>query len=252
MAGKNGSKFENTMYVTAYQYARDGMSDEQIGNALGATGVTFRRWCANDDALADAVARGREIIDGQDAMNFPDYVYQHLSPELRSLWDEIHECAQLENGVERVEAALRNGGKYARQHLFVHALATTCFNVSKSMRLLNVSRKMYDDWRKNDPGFADLLDEMNWHKQNFFEQAFIGRVAAGDTPAILHAVKSQLGHRGYGDKMQMEHTGTIEHKHTVDVTDLNLPLEARVAILDAVEVHEAEQAKLPAPQPLPA
>ena len=237
-AMQNDSKFEDTMYVTAFLYARDGMSDEQIGKALGVSGPTFRRWCANNDALADAVSRGREVIDGQDAMTFPEYVYRHLSPHLRELWDEINECVELENGFERVEALLRKGGQHARQHLFIHALASSCFNVSASMRKLNVSRKTYDHWRTSDPGFAELLDEMHWHKKNFFEAAFIGRVAAGDTAAILHAVKSQLADRGYSDKLQVEHSGTVEHRHTVDIAELDLPLEVLVAIRDAVRVKK--------------
>lgn len=245
--GPNTSKFEKTMYVTAFQYARDGMSDNLIGKALGVSGVTFRRWCDNDYALADAVARGRETIDGQDAMTFPDYVYRHLSPHLRDLWDEINECEQLENGFERVEALLVNGGMRARQHLFIHALAQSCFNVSQSMRKLNISRRMYDYWRTSDPKFAELLDEMHWHKHNFFETAFIGRVAAGDTAAILHAVRSQLGSRGYNDKVQVEHSGTVEHRHTVDVTDLDLPIDIRKQILAALrekqEVLEVETDK---------
>ena len=239
---KGMDKFEATMYVTAYQYARDGMSDEQIGKALGVSGPTFRRWCDRNYALADAVARGREIIEGQDAATFPDYVYKHLSPHLRKLWDEINECAELENSYERVEALLRKGGKHARQHLFIHALAQSCFNISASMKKLNVSRFTYDKWRTNDPDFAELLDEMHWHKKNFFEAAFIGRVAAGDTPAILHAVRSKLADRGYNDKLQVEHSGTVEHRHTIDVADLALPIETRKRILKAVRAKQDEVA----------
>ena len=240
------------MYVTAYQYARDGMSDEQIGKSLGVTGTTFRRWCADDYALADAVARGRETVEGRDAITFPDYVYKHLSPHLKDLWDEINECAELENGFERVEALLRNGGIRARQHLFIHALAQSCFNVSASMRRLNVSRKMFDNWRTNDPEFADLLDEMHFHKKNFFETAFMGRISAGDTAAILHAVRSQLADRGYNDKMQIEHSGTVEHRHTIDLTDLDLPIETRKTILTAVRAKVTDNAvpALPMPQHL--
>lgn len=227
-------KFNNTMYVTAYTYARDGMSDEQIGPALGVSAPTLRRWVADDPALEDALRRGREVVEGMAQQTFPEYVYKHLSPHLRTLWDKINECAELENGVERVEALLRNGGKNARQHLFIHALAQSCFNVSASMHKLNVTRKMFDNWVTHDPGFAELIDEIHFHKQNFFETAFIGRVAAGDTPAILHAVKTQLRDRGYGEKLEVEHSGTIKHTHTVDVTELDLPLETRQTILAAL------------------
>lgn len=244
MPPKANKKFDATMYVTAYQYALDGMSDEQIGGALGVTGSTFRRWCLNDDALMDAISRGRETIEGQEGGTFVEYVYRHLSPHLRGLWDQINECATLTNGVERVEALLRNGGKHARQHLFIHALAQSCFNVSASMHKLGVSRKMYDDWCHNDPEFAALIDEMHWHKENFFETAFIGRVAAGDTTAIIHAARTQLRGRGYNDKIEVEHSGTVRHEHAVAITDLPLPLEVRRVVLDALRAHtEAQQAQ---------
>ena len=232
-------KFRATMYVTAYQYARDGMSDEQIGKALGTTGVAFRRWCCDDEVLEDALERGRNPERDQPGGTFPEYVYRHLSPHLRALWDRINECATLENGVERVEALLGNQGKRARQHLFIHALAQSCFNVSESMRRLNISRKTFDSWVHADHEFAELIDEMHWHKENFFESAFIGRVAAGDTMAIIHAAKTQLRGRGYNDRIEIEHSGTVRHEHAVAVTDLDLPLEVRVRVLEALRLKQA-------------
>lgn len=230
------------MYVTAYQYARDGMSDEQTAKSLGVSGNTLRRWCTKDKALVDALERGREVDSGgKTNTTFRDYVYRHLAPDLQKLWDEIDECAELENGVERVEALLHNGGKRARQHLFIHALTSSAFNVSASMHKMNMTRKTYDGWCANDPHFAELIDEMHFHKDNFFETAFMRRVQAGDTPAIIHAVKTKLRKRGYGEKIEVEHTGTVKHEHHIDVSTLGLPLATQRTILDAMR---AQQAKL--------
>ena len=240
---KRDTKFRNSMYWRAYAYARDGMSDKQIAESLGVSGPTFARYQANDPDLEEAVQAGR-TKDGMDAKTFGDYIYQQLSPELQDLWTEVEACAQLDDP-ERIEKLLANGGKGARQHLFIHSLATTCFNISKSMSLLNVSRKTYDNWRKFDPGFAELLDEMEFHKDNFFETAFMGRVQAGDTAAILHAVKSKLGHRGYNDKLQVEHTGTVNHQHTItlDLASADLSVGARRELLAAIRGQEAQLEK---------
>lgn len=240
-----GDKFESTMYVTAYELARDGLSDEQVAKTLGVAGQTFRSWCAKRPALADAVARGRYRRDPGDEFTFHEYIYRHLSDELRGTWDEINECQDLDNPRERVEALLANHGVRGRQHLFIHALVTSCYNVSKSLRLLAISRKTYEGWRENDPDFLDLINEINWHKDNFFEQAFMGRVAAGDTNAIIHAAKTKLRHRGYNDKLEIELSGTVQHEHTVSIVDLTLPLEVRQAVLTALREHKRATGAVP-------
>jgi hypothetical protein len=236
-------KFEATMYVTAYELARDGLSDEQIGRTLGVAGKTFRAWCAKRPALADAVARGRHARDPGEQFTFHQYIYDHLSPHLRELWDEINECEHLENGVERIEALLRGHGIRARQHLFLYALTQSMFNVSQSLRKLGIPRKTFENWVANDPDFAELMDEIHWYKENFFEQAFIGRVAAGDTHAIIHAVKTKCRDRGYNEKIEVEHTGSIATEHRVSIVDLDLPVDVRRAVLDALREKMAVDEK---------
>jgi hypothetical protein len=234
-------KFEPTMYVTAYELARDGLSDEQIAKSIGVVGLTFRRWCKRKPALADAVSRGRYRRDPQDTLTFHEYVFNHLSEHLQGLWKEINACEELENGVERIEALLKNKGIRVRQHLFLYALTQSMFNTSAALRKVGISRKTFSSWRENDPTFAELVDEIHWHKENFFEQAFIGRVAAGDTAAVIHAVKTKCRSRGYNEKIEVEHTGTISHRHTVSVAELDLPLDTRKQILEAVRKHQAAQ-----------
>lgn len=244
MRGK--TKFEPTMYVTAYELARDGLSDKQVAQSLGVSGATFARWCSSDATLADAVSRGRSLRVPGKELTFHEYVYDHLSPELRGLWDKINECEHLTNARERTEALLAGHGVRVRQHLFLYALTQSMFNVSRSLRKLGISRKCYDNWRTSDPEFHDLMEEIHWYKANFFEQAFIGRVVAGDTLAILHAVKTKCRDRGYNEKIEVEHTGTINHQHTVAVADLDLPVEVRKAVLDALRRHQQADAP-PAP-----
>jgi len=222
------------MYVTAYELARDGLSDAQIGKTLGVAGTTFRNWCKRRPALADAVARGRHQRDPGDEFTFHQYIYDHLPPKMRGLWEEIHECEELENGFERVEALLKNHGIRARQHLFLYALTQSMFNVSQSLRKLNIPRKHYENWRQNDPDFLELMDEIHWHKGNFFEQAFIGRVASGDTAAIIHGVKTKCRDRGYNDKIEIEHTGTITNEHQISIMDLDLDTGTLRKVLDAL------------------
>jgi len=188
--------------------------------------------------LADAVARGRHYGTPGNELTFQEYVYDQLSPAMRELWNKISECELLDSPAERVAALLANHGKQARQHLLIYALTQSMFNVSQSLRKLGISRKLYDSWKANDPEFAELCNEIHWHKNNFFEHAFIGRVQAGDTAAIIHAVKTRCRDRGYNEKIEVEHTGTITHEHTVTLADLDLPLDVRRAILDALRKRQ--------------
>lgn len=231
-------KFNATMYVTAYELARDGFADDFIGRSIGVTGNTFRNWCRQKPALADAVARGRGIHKKTNETTFHEYIYGHLSPELRDLWDQIHAFEMEKNGVERTALLLANSGTQTRQRLFIHALTQTAFNTSRALRKVGISRRRLEDWCKNDPDFAELVDEIQWHQKNFFESAFVGRVAAGDTSAVIHAVKTKCRDRGYSEKIEIEHTGTVNHQHTISVTELNLDTETLHKILLAVRAHK--------------
>lgn len=242
-------KFEETMYVTAYELARDGLSDNQIAKTFGVAYMTFARWCKNHPALADAVARGRHRRDPGDEFTFHNYVYDRLPPNLKEVWDQIEECDDLDSGVERVEALLANGGIRARQHLFLYSLTQSAFNVSKSLRKLNIPRRMYDQWCSNDPDFSALIDEIHTYKKDFFENAFIRQVKQGQIMAVLHAAKTQLRDRGYGDRLEVKHTGTVTHKHSINITDLDLPITVRQAVLQALRRHTEANGHLNAPAP---
>jgi len=231
-------KFQETMYVTAYQLARDGGTETYIAKTLGVSRPTFRRWCDRLPALQDAVDRGR-AHGGSDGPTFQEYVYDHLPPHLRELWDDINECEDLENGIERIHALLKGKGKRARQHLFIYALTQSTFNVSGALRKVGLSRKVFEQWVATDPLFSELMDEIHWHKKNFMEQAFIGRIAAGDTHAIIHAVKTQCRDRGYNEKIEIEHSGTVTTEHTVNITELPLDIDTRKKVLKALRDYEA-------------
>lgn len=247
MARRN-DRFELTMHVTTYELSRDGLSDEQIAKTMGVSGGTFRAWCKKKPALKDALDRGRKRRDPGEQFTFHQYVFDHLSPHLREVWEEINLCEKLPGGVEMVETFLEGSGIRARQHLFVYALTQSMFNVSQSMKKLGITRKTYDYWCNSDTDFMELIEEIHWHKKNYFESAFIERVAAGDTAAIMHAVKTQCRDRGYNDKIEIEHTGTVQHAHSVNVVDLELPIDTRRAILTALRAHSAPNAPT-LPQP---
>lgn len=237
------TKFKNRMYVDIYRFARDGMSDNQIAGALGVAYLTFRDWRRRDPDVEYALSEGRN--KGPE-YTFGDYIYDHLDPDIREVWDRINAVDQNEpNAVTIVESLLASQGVKARQRLFLHALTNSLFNVSKSLKKVGLSKNMFDHWCQRDPDFAEMVREIAWHKDNFMESSLLGRVAAGDTSAIIHVARTKLRHRGYNDKIEVEHTGTVKHEHTVSVADLDLDLNTRKAILAALRAHQANNDAIP-------
>jgi hypothetical protein len=232
-------------YVDVYELARAGMPKKQLAKALGIDYRTLNRWMQIRPALRRAYERGFAKSaghrDGEVQFSFKDYVYQHLPPNLQPIWDELMACEQEGNHQARIDGLLKDQGVRARQHLFIHSLVDSNFNTSRSLRRLGIPRRSFEDWRVNDPEFAELMDQIHEFKKDFFENAFIGRVAAGDTLAILHAARTQLRDRGYNEKVElvMQH----EHKHSLEVDvqleDLNLPLDVRRQVLEAIREQQA-------------
>ena len=238
-------KFKLEMLVTVYQLARDGMPDRQISSSLGISEPTFLAWKKDNPAIRDALSRGRRGRKHGDEETFAEFVFDHLPPALQELWKKIEEFAILPDGVERANVLLNGRHVRIRQHLFIYALTSSNFNVSAAMRKVGISRQTLQEWQDSDPDFQKLVGELNFYKENFFENAFIGRVAAGDTAAILHGVKTQCRSRGYNEKVEVVHSGSISNPDTVSIADLDLDIETRKKILEALRAKQTanQQAK---------
>lgn len=234
----NACKFVDTMPVDAYILARQGMTNNAIAQTFGVNDVTFSDWIRKRSTLRYALERARE---GGGAKTFQEYVYQQLPADLQKLWDEIEMWQDHESGMERLEILLSSQTKRVRQSLWMHAMVCCNFNPSEACRKLALSRRTVDDWAKHDPDFSRLLDEINWHKKNFFEEGLIRLVRSGNVLATVFANRTVNRDRGYSEKLEVNHSGTInhEHHHLISIDKLNLPLETRLAILDAIEAVEA-------------
>lgn len=236
------AKWDNTYYVTIYELSKAGLTEKEIADQLGVAFVTLRRWKESDPAVADAWKRGRttrKAAARTDELSFGDYVYKQLPPHLQDLWDEIMFLEHEPNGVVQIETMLADQGKRARQWLFVHSLIETRFNISRSLRRVNTSRKTFESWVREEPDFAELMQEVGRYKGDFFEQKFIDLVNMGSEPATIHANKTYNRDRGYGERLDVHMSGTIDHNHVVlRIDDLKLPLETRIELRDAIRAAQ--------------
>jgi len=227
-------------YVTAYELARSGLSDNKIAEAMGVSLGTLRDWRIEFPAFTNAIRRGKAFATKQNGtVTFRDYVYKRLPPDLRELWDKINACERHTNGIQKIEALFAEQGLRARQHLFLYALTASNFNASLACRKVGISRQTMLDWKERDPSFSVLLDEIDWHKGNFFESALIRAVKEGDTSTIMMANRTFNKNRGYGTKVEVEHTGEVNHNlNIVNLDAITLPIEVRRQLLEAIKAAD--------------
>ncbi len=238
--------WKDELYLKIHDLAKTGMSETKIAAALGVTTTTFLKWKKQKSAIRESLKLGRATNGDDEQETFRDYVYKRLPVELQELWNDIMAMESLPNGLARIEKMLANAGLRARQHLFVHALTAFNFNASRACRKLNVSRKTFEFWCYNDPQFHELIDEINWHKGNYFEDALVAAVTRGDTAAVVFANRTFNRDRGYSEKHEIVHKGGIDinvKQGPVRVADLNLPLAVRQQLLGAMK----SQLALPSP-----
>lgn len=240
----------NLSYINrAYELAKTGMTNSTIAKTLGISIGTFKVWQEDKPEFKEAIEKGRGASRTlMEQSTFAEYVFNRLPAHLRDLWKEIHACEEEENGIERIEKLLACCGKKTKQHLFLYAIVHTNFNASAALRLINVPRKSFESWLHKDPDFAELMDEIHWHKKNFFEEALVRLVKRGDPGAIIFVNKTYNRDRGYTDKLDVSITGQVNHLHAaVKVDELNLPLEQRKTLLEAVrkqkQLQELKDAK---------
>jgi hypothetical protein len=174
------------------------------------------------------------------------WVLENLSPEARRTWDRI-------NGMDRqdeIEAIFHGKTPVLRQKLFCHALLAFGFNVSAACAKVGISNKDLGNW-KHDPEFLEMLEDVQFHKKNFFENALLDLVEERYAPAVLMVNRTANADRGYGERLEVN--GSMETKQvgpdTVDWDKVfeRLDVDTQKKLLKAVEEVKAGAAKqLPA------
>lgn len=239
---KKYKKFHEGYYLEVYILAKSGCSDIKIEQALGIGTNTLRRWCKAHPYLKEALDKGREAIKSKD--DFKDWVVGRLPDHLKDLWDEIMEVEE-GNSQARKDVLLADNPR-AKQFLFIHALLKTNFNQFAARNLIGVSANELKVWQR-DEDFVELLEVIHEAKKDFVEGALMDLVSERDRNAVIFANKSINADRGYGQKIQVEHKGNIEHNHNlIDLDQLKIPLKLRMELLHYIQLEQEklEQLKL--------
>ena len=237
---KSSPRWNDGFYVKSYELARTGLPDPKIAQSLGVTPATFSKWKSENSFLQEALIKGRKESRGstKKGESLASYIYNKLPKHLQETWERINSCVNHPNGVEKVEYLLSLAGKQARQHLFVYALVHANFNASEACKSVNITKRTLDAWTMEDPNFSQLVDEIHFHKQNFYESALIEKVKEGDSACVIFANRTLNKDRGYSESLKIQ--GEVEHTHThldVTVEDIlpELPIEVCELILDKMK-----------------
>lgn len=234
-------KFKPEMYVTTYIAAKQGLSIAGIAKLLGVDRKCLRLWREKYPAMQDAIDRGRSHASGING-GWIEHLRRRLTPEQQEQWDALvnldlsSDPGSIDNWTEQIS-------KPNLKSLFIFSLFMHNFNMSAACRQLGLERARVEQWKK-DPQFLALIEEAHQAKKDFFEDGLIALVAARDTTATIFANKTLNRDRGYGEKVQVEHSGQVNHLHahaSVDLDQLDLPLSVRRTILDAHRKYVADK-----------
>ncbi len=228
----------------AYKAARNGLGSEaKLAGQLGVSITCINRWKVKYPTFENAIKQGNRDRKSSAGATFRGYVYNRLPPKLKMLWEQIMDVENAPTAIQQVEALLTNAGEKARQHLFLYALTSNNFNVSSALRTLNMPRSRFDQWVTKDPDFGAMFREIIEYKKDFYENALIGSVASGETAAIIFANKTFNKDRGYNEKIDMNLGGSVNAANALNLDELDLSIEIRVAILEAIRKKKEEEEK---------
>ena len=214
----------------------------KVAAALEITGPGLTYRINNHPELAEA----KELADKRRGKtnSFSGYVFQRLSPKGKEVWDQIQFWDNHESAYNKIESILAGQTKQLRQELFIHALVSHSFDLSSACRMVGITRHMLAGWSK-ELAFQQLIEEIQWHKKNFFETSLVNLVEEGHPGAVIFVNKTVNADRGYAEKMEVKHTGNIETSFTID--DLELSVETRIELLNAIrkrkEIEEPIEVK---------
>lgn len=171
--------------------------------------------------------------------SFGEYVFKNLTPEAKKIWEKLNYWAEHSNRQQYVEQIISGTSKRIRQELFIHALVSTHFDMSKALSLTGLSKNTLMDWMATDLEFRQLVEEIQWHKKNFFESALLDLVRERNPLAVIWVNKTANADRGYSEKRLGSGESIGNGNITIDRLDLDI--DTRRKVLMAIRKAQEEE-----------
>jgi len=116
---------------------------------------------------------------------------------------------------------LQKATKKEQQAKFAEIFEKSFGNISQSCKGAGISRQTFYRWKQSeaqtDKDFIEYLVAIEPEERfvDFAEDALTKKINAGDTTAIIFALKTKGKKRGYVEKSEVEHGGTIVSEHRI-------------------------------------
>lgn len=231
--------WDDSLYVKAYKFALT-CGAFRIGDfaaAMGATASTAQKWLAEKPALARAIEEGKSKSKGKGLLAFMRLVSERIPNELKDIWEQLSSDSDDER-----DAALQKteeGSRRYKQRLFIHAYIALNFDMPGACRATGLDIGKYKAWRHRDEKFRRVMDYLVTEaKGDFYENALLNLVAAGDTAATIFANRTYNKKRGYGNQLTLNVEGGVDHKHSIDLSKLSV--ETRMRMLEELRRPQIE------------
>jgi hypothetical protein len=208
-----------------------------VSVALGCTTATLYKY----EKSSKALQKVKEIATARrgNHSTLQNYIFGRLTPEAQRIWEKIQFFKKDTSSV-RISAILDGQAKRLRQELFIHALISNNFDISEACRLVGVTHRSLQAWKENDLEFRELVEEIQIHKKNFFESKLMGLVEQGHPGATIFVNRTVNADRGYSEKMHVQHSGNIQHTHGIDFEQLDLDVDTKMKIYEAIQKKKAK------------
>lgn len=246
---KKRCRWNPIFLVRVYKLAKLGFTDVDIEKDLGVSHVGFYKWKKEHPELEETLVMARKEKDCGETL--ADWIFSRLSPELKSIWQKIGRLEKKIDGVARISALLSGHGKVAKQELFLYALCSHHFSRTRAMKKVGITKGELDEWISTDNGFAKLVEEMEWHKGNFFEDSLVKLVQEGNPVAVVFANKTFNRGRGYGTHSSVDVNVNGQMLHGVlDLSEL-IPMLSdgcKTELLSAIRRRDEQKAIMEDPE----
>lgn len=181
----------------------------------------------------------KELADERREQNntLEKYILGNMSEEARAIWDDIK--LTIEEDMPRTPSVMRHAGLKLKKEIFLQAMVTGSYNLSKACAVAGVAMEEYQQWNKKDHEFKKLVNEIHQHKKDFFESKLVDLCDAGHPSAIIFVNRTLNADRGYTERLQIE--DGRESAGGFNLAELDLDIETRKKILEAVRKLRASQ-----------
>jgi hypothetical protein len=93
----------------------------------------------------------------------------------------------------------KHKGMAPRKKKMIEALSKHLGIITSACQEVGLTRETHYQWLKNDKDYADAVSALETKKDDVIEKAFLSLVIDKNPQAVIHAVKTKLKHRGYGE-----------------------------------------------------